>query len=93
MISVFLNNEMYGQGPFLNEVMTWLQGDVFKVKLINLDNHTHYFRNVDFSARLHDDLLRCCAGGETSFEIMNFGPSYGAPKVAEMQWRAPGRPR
>jgi len=88
MISIFMNNEMYGDGPFGNEIRTWQQGDSFKVKLINLDEHTHYFRNVDFGARLHDDILRCCGGGETSFEIMNFKPSYGAPKVAEMQWRA-----
>ncbi|MEM7350139.1 MAG: hypothetical protein AAF657_04980 [Acidobacteriota bacterium] len=88
MITAIVNNEAYGVGPFSNEIRTWDQGDVFRVKLINLDNHTHYFRNVDFSARLHDDILRCCGGGETSFEIMNFKPSYGAPKVAEMQWRA-----
>lgn len=88
MISVFMNNEMYGDGPFQNEVRAWKQGEVFKIKLINLDKHTHYFRNVDFGTRLHDDILRCCGGGETSFEIMNFKPSYGAPKVAEMQWRA-----
>lgn len=88
MISVYMNNEMYGEGPFLNEIMGWAQREVFKVKLINFDNHTHYFRNVDFGTRLHDDILRCCGGGDTSFEIMNFKPSYGAPKVAEMQWRA-----
>ncbi|HSR51679.1 MAG TPA: hypothetical protein VLV83_12690 [Acidobacteriota bacterium] len=88
MISVFLNNEMYGNGPFLNEIKTWQQGELFHIKLINMDNHTHYFRNVDFGARLNDDILKCCGGGLTSFEIMNFAPSYGAPKVAEMQWRA-----
>ncbi len=88
MVSVFLNNEMYGEGPALNEIRTWLQGENRFAKLINLDNHTHYFRNVDFGPRLHDDILRCCAGGFTSFEIFNFKPSYGAPKVAEMQWRA-----
>ncbi len=88
MLSVFLNNEMYGEGPDLDQVNGWSQGDVFKVKLLNLDHHTHYFRNVDFGTRLHDDILQCCGGGETSFEIMNFKPSYGAPKVAEMQWRA-----
>lgn len=88
MVSVYMNNEMYGQGPYENEIFGWNQGDVFKVKLINLDGHTHYFRNVDFGTRLHDDILNCCAGGLTSFEIMNFKPSYGAPKVAEMQWRA-----
>lgn len=88
MISVFLNNEMYGEGPDLDQIGGWSQGDVFKVKLINLDRHTHYFRNVDFGTRLHDDILHCCGGGATSFEVMNFKPSYGAPKVAEMQWRA-----
>lgn len=88
MISVYMNNEMYGEGPFLNEVEDWTQTATFDVKLINLDNHTHYFRNVDFGSRIHDDILRCCGGGETSFEVFNFKPSYGAPKVAEMQWRA-----
>jgi hypothetical protein len=88
MFTVYLNNEMYGEGPNESEVFGWSQGDVFKVKLVNLDNHTHYFRNVDFGTRLNDDILKCCGGGETSFEVMNFKPSYGAPKVAEMQWRA-----
>lgn len=88
MITVIMNNEAYGQGPNQFEVRNWNQGDHFKVKLINFDKHTHYFRNVDFGTRLHDDILRCCGGGETSFEVMNFKPSYGAPKVAEMQWRA-----
>ena len=88
MVTVFMNNEMYGDGPFLNEIKLWDQGETFLVKLHNFDRHTHYFRNVDFGARLNNDILRCCGGGETSFEIMNFKPSYGAPKVAEMQWRA-----
>lgn len=88
MISVYMNNEMYGEGPFQNEIAQWVQGETFKVVLINLDNHTHYFRNVDFGSRLNDDIQKCCGGGDTSFEIMNFKPSYGAPKVAEMQWRA-----
>lgn len=88
MVSVYMNNEMYGEGPFRAEVLPWKQEDKFQVKLINFDKHTHYFRNVDFSARLHDDIGRCCGGGLTSFEIMNFKPSFGAPKVAEMQYRA-----
>lgn len=88
MLTVYMNNELYGEGPWENEVVGWEQGDHFKIKLINLDRHTHYFRNVDFGPRLNDDILRCCGGGETSFEVMNFKPSYGAPKVAEMQWRA-----
>lgn len=91
IVSGFVNNEMYGQiggQTPTDEIANWKQGDLFKIKLINLDKHTHYFRNVDFGGRLHDDILRCCGGGETSFEVMNFKPSYGAPKVAEMQWRA-----
>ncbi len=88
MISVFLNNEMYGTGPFLSEIKEWNQGEVFNIKLINLDEHSHYFRNVDFGPRLTDDILHCCGGGLTSFEIFNFKGTYGVPKVAEMQWRA-----
>lgn len=88
MVTVFVNQEFYGEGPFLNEVVPWDQGEVFKVKLINFDGQTHYFRNVDFGTRLNEDILNCCGGGETSFEVMNFKPSYGGPKVAEMQWRA-----
>jgi hypothetical protein len=87
-VSVYLNNEMYGTGPTGGEIEGWQQGDQFPVKLINLDNHTHYFRNVDFGPRLHDDISQCCSAGSHSFEIMNFKPTYGAPKVAEMQWRA-----
>jgi hypothetical protein len=88
MVSVFMNNEMYGDGPEGSSIDGWAQGDTLQVKLINLDNHTHYFRNVDFGARLHDDIRGCCGAGSHSFEIMNFKPTYGAPKVAEMQYRA-----
>lgn len=88
-VTAYVNNEMYGEGPEGNRIEGWHQGDTFQVKLINLDGHTHYFRNVDFGAPLHDDIS---AGGfpsgSHSFEIMNFKPTYGAPKVAEMQWRA-----
>ncbi len=88
-VTAYLNNEMYGEGPEGNGIEGWFQGDRFSVKLINLDNHTHYFRNVDFGTPLHDDMS---AGGfpsaSHSFEIMNFKPTYGAPKVAEVQWRA-----
>jgi hypothetical protein len=63
------------------------QGDRFEVKLINLDDHTHYFRNVDFGPRLHEDVADCCGAGGHSFEVMNFKGTYGVPKVAEMQWR------
>ncbi|MFQ5715936.1 MAG: hypothetical protein ACE5GQ_02415 [Nitrospinales bacterium] len=87
-VSVYMNNEMYGEGPHGSHIKGWNQGDQFAVKVINLDNHSHYFRQVDFGTRLHDDIAKCCPAGSHSFEIMNFKPTYGAPKVAEMQWRA-----
>ena len=61
-----------------------------RVRLINLDNHTHYFRNVGFGATLDNDLVSTPDAEDAvfSFEVMNFKPLYGAPKVAEMQWRA-----
>lgn len=87
-VSVFMNNEMYGTGPENERIQGWSQGDRFPVKVINLDDHMHYFRNVDFGPRLHDDISNGFGSGSHSFEIMNFKPSYGAPKVAEAQWRA-----
>jgi len=87
-VSVYMNNEMYGEGPEGSQIQGWQQGDRFPVKLINLDHHTHYFRNVDFGPRLHDDISSSFAAGSHSFEIMSVKPSYGAPKVAEAQWRA-----
>jgi hypothetical protein len=88
-VTAYLNNEMYGEGPHNSNIEGWHQGDRFSVKLINLDDHTHYFRNVDFGPKLHDDMASGnFPSGSHSFEIMNFKPTYGAPKVAEMQWRA-----
>jgi len=88
-VTAYANNEMYGTGPNGNKIEGWFQGDRFKVKLVNLDNHTHYFRNVDFGPKLHDDIASGgFSSGSHSFEIMNFKPTYGAPKVAEVQWRA-----
>ena len=87
-VTAFVNNEMYGEGPKGNEIQEWQQGDRFLVKLINLDRHTHYFRNVDFGPPLHDDISNGGKAGSHSFEIMSYKPIYGVPKVAEMQWRA-----
>lgn len=88
MVTVYMNNEMYGDGPEGSSIEGWDQGERFQVKLINLDHHTHYFRNVDFGPKLHDDIAANGGAGSHSFEIMNFKPTYGAPKVAEAQWRA-----
>jgi len=88
-VSVYMNNEMYGTGPNGKGVIEkFTQGEQVKVKVINLDEQTHFFRNVDFSKPLHDDISKLGNGGSHSFEIFNFKPTYGAPKVAEMQWRA-----
>ena len=88
-VSVYLNNEMYGDGPMgSGRIEAFEQGETRKVKVINLDNHQHYFRNVDFGKALHDDISQLRHAGSQSFEVFNFKPTYGAPKVAEMQWRA-----
>lgn len=87
-VIAFMNNEIYGESIFTNKIRDWKQGDVVNTKVINLDNHTHYYRNVDFGDRLNDDIASTQVNGIFSFEIMNFKPTYGAPKVAEMQWRA-----
>jgi hypothetical protein len=87
-VTVYLNNEMYGAGPEGEFIEGWNQGDRKNVKVINLDRHSHYYRVVDFGPKLHDDIVNGFSAGSESFEIMNFKPAYGAPKVAEMQWRA-----
>ncbi len=88
-VSVYMNNEMYGAGPKGGgAIEKFTQGEMVNVKIINLDKQTHFFRNVDFSKPLHDDISKLGNGGSHSFEIFNFKPTYGAPKVAEMQWRA-----
>ena len=87
-VTVYMNNEMYGAGPLSHTIRPWSQGEHMHVRLMNLDNHTHYFRNVGFGAPLHNDYAEYREDGIFSFEIMNFKPLYGAPKVAEMQWRA-----
>ncbi len=88
-VTVYLNDEMYGDGPVGGgNIDSFGQGDTVQVKVINLDNHTHYYRNVDFGPPLHNDIAGIGGAGSHSFEIFNFKPTYGAPKVAEMQWRA-----
>lgn len=87
-VSVFMNNEMYGIGSFHTAMQDWKQGDVIHSRIFNLDNHTHYYRSVDFGEALNDDMTANASNGVFSFEIFDFKPTYGAPKAAEMQWRA-----
>ena len=94
-VVVFMNNEMYGvssagqpntegKGEVIKD---FAQGDLTRVKVINLDNHTHYYRNVDFGARVVDEIKKAFGNGKFSFEKFNVKPSYGVPKVIEMLWR------
>jgi len=88
-IVVYLNNEMYGNGPLGNVIRNWDQGDIIHNRVFNLDKHTHYYRNVDFGPPLSEEIAENVTDGTGifSFEIMNFKPTYGTPKVVEMQWR------
>ncbi len=95
IILAYANNEIYGETPYAapgsesidGVVADWAQGDTFKVKVINLDRIVHYYRNVDFSAPLSDEMERAFGNGAFSFERFSPKPTYGVPKVAEMQWR------
>lgn len=87
-VVAYANNEMYGDGPDGADVVAdWGQGDTTKVKVINLDDRTHYYRVIDFGPRLHDDIANNRSAGGHSFEIHNLKPSYGVHKVVELMWR------
>ncbi len=93
VVVVYMNNEMYGITAAgtsvggLKTIKDFEQGDIVKVKVINLDNHTHYYRNVDFGARFVKAIAEVYGNGKFSFEKFDSKPTYGIPKVAEMQWR------
>ncbi len=95
IIVAYMNNEIYGETPYgafgaegkAGVVRDWDQDDVMNVKVINLDNIVHYYRNVDFGARLSDEMNETFGNGKFSFDKFSPKPSYGVPKVAEMQWR------
>jgi len=89
-VSVFLNNEMYGDGPFGQNIPYFFQGYRFAFKVINLDNHTHYLRVEDGGPRLYNSIRTCYSApqGQNSLEIQNRKPIFGAPKEMELQWRA-----
>ena len=95
IVLTYMNNEIYGDTPYTQfgaegkggVVKDWAQGDIMRVKVINFDNHTHYYRNVDFGAQLIQENKKAFGNGKFSFEKFSPKPSYGVPKVAEMQWR------
>ena len=95
IILSYMNNEIYGESPHSQVgsegeggvVRDWDQSGTLKVKIINLDNHVHYYRNVDFGSPLLEENDSAFGNGGSSFERFNAKPTYGVPKVAEMQWR------
>ncbi|MCH2667056.1 MAG: hypothetical protein MKZ59_03665 [Deinococcales bacterium] len=95
MVLAYMNNEIYGDTPYAQfgseglggVVRDWEQGGLMRVKVINFDRHVHYYRNVDFGPRLTEENGGAFGNGIFSFEKFSPKPTYGAPKVAEMQWR------
>jgi len=95
IIIAYMNNEIYGESPYSQVgsegkggvIRDWDQGGTFKVKVINFDDIVHYYRNVDFGAPLIEENAAAFGNGDSSFERFNAKPTYGVPKVAEMQWR------
>ena len=94
-ILAYMNNEIYGENPYAQVgtegkggvIKDFEQSSLMRIKVINFDNNTHYYRNVDFSARFMSDISEAFGNGKFSFEKFSPKPSYGVPKVAEMQWR------
>ena len=95
IVIAYMNNEIYGESPYSQVgsegvggvVRDWDQGGTMKVKVINFDEHVHYYRNVDFGEKLIEQNADAFGNGDFSFERFSPKPSYGVPKVAEMQWR------
>jgi hypothetical protein len=95
IVLTYLNNEIYGDNPYVQfgsegkggVLRDFEQGGLMRVKVINLDNHVHYYRNVDFGNQFIHEIKETFGNGKFSFEKFNAKPTYGVPKVAEMQWR------
>ena len=95
IVLAYMNNEIYGDTPYAQfgaegrggVIRDWPQSGLMRVKVINFDGHTHYYRNVDFGAQLISENVHAFGNGRFSFEKFSAKPTYGAPKVAEMQWR------
>jgi len=95
VILAYMNNEMYGDNPYAQVgtqgkggvVRDFVQGGTMRVKVINFDQNVHYYRNVDFGAQLTNEIEFAFGNGRFSFEKFSAKPTYGVPKVVEMQWR------
>ena len=100
-VAVYLNHELravtldqlLGHDPLTGAPLPLpgdLQGEAAKIKILNLDNVAHHFQARDYGPALHDDIATCsyAPAGSHSLEIFSDKPLYGAPKQAELQWRA-----
>lgn len=95
VILAYVNNEIYGETPYAQVgtegkggvIRNFEQGGTVKAKVINLDNHVHYYRNVDFGEPVVDEMRQVFGNGKFSFNKFNPKPTYGHAKVVEMQWR------
>lgn len=94
-VLAYVNNEIYGDTPYAQVgseskgavMRNFVQGGTVKIKIINLDNHVHYYRNVDFGEPVVDQMREAFGNGKFSFNKFNPKPTYGHAKVVEMQWR------
>lgn len=99
-IVVFANHEMYLDSLDLEEghdPLTGLpvplphdaQGEIYRIKVINLDHTTHFLQSFDYGPALHDDIATCrfAPSGGHSLEVFTAQPVQGSPKMNELQWR------
>lgn len=65
-------------------------GETLQLKVINLDGIAHRVQVHEAGPPLHFDIKDChyAPAGGHSLEIFSWKPWYGAPKAAELQWRA-----
>jgi hypothetical protein len=99
-ILVYANHELYmdsldlleGHDPLTGWAVPLphdVQNEKVLLKVINLDNTTHYLQSFDYGPALHDDIGTCSTApsGGHSLEVFVDQPVQGAPKMAELQWR------
>jgi hypothetical protein len=99
-VLVYANHKLYLDARQRDQVVTDmqlntqplqndLQGEQLQLKVINLDDTTHYLQSHDYGPALNQDLANCynAPWGGQSLEIFTDHPLQGAPKMAELQWR------
>lgn len=66
------------------------QGDLLRIKILNLDTIARPLQVDELGPPLHFDIKNCnyAPAGGHSLEIASWKPWFGAPKFAELEWRA-----